>query len=109
MVLSLPEDWDAVTPAWMTAVLADRFPGVEVAGVEVALRDDGTNGRARLALSDANGSGPETVFVKATDPEHAAVNARTGGVFNEPRLFASGVPLPVDHRCSHRQHVRPAW
>jgi hypothetical protein len=94
---SVPPDWDSVTPDWMTAALADAFPGIEVNDVALVLRDDGTNRRARLALSYASGAGPPTVFVKASDPEHAAVNARTGGVFNEPRLFASGVPLPVDH------------
>jgi len=95
--MSVPQGWDAVTPEWMTGAPADAFPVVEVSDVVVALRDDGTNRRARLALSYAAGSGPATVFVKAPDPEHAAVNARTGGVFNEPRLFASGVSLPLDH------------
>ena len=65
------------------------LPGVEVRDVKVELRDDGTNRRARLGCSYAKGSGPATVFVKAADPEHTAVNAGTGGVFNEPRLFAS--------------------
>ena len=93
----IPSAWESVTPEWMTSALADAFPGVEVRDVEVELRDDGTNRRARLALSYARGSGPATVFVKAADLEHTAVNARTGGVFNEPRLFASGAPLPLDH------------
>ncbi len=97
MRLSLPSAWEAVTPGWMTSALAHEFPGVEVQDVKVELRDDGTNRRARLGLSYASGSGPATVFVKAADPEHAAVNARMGGVFNEPRLFASGAPLPLDH------------
>jgi hypothetical protein len=30
MQLSIPSSWGAVTPAWMTAALADAFPGVEV-------------------------------------------------------------------------------
>lgn len=93
----IPAQWDSVTPAWMTAALAEAFPGAEVGDVEVVLRDDGTNRRARLALSYTRGSGPATVFLKASDLEHAAVNARTGGVFNEPMLFASGAPLPVEH------------
>lgn len=93
----IPATWEAVTPAWMTAALAEAFPGAEVGDVEVVLRDDGTNRRARLALSYTRGSGPATVFLKASDLEHAAVNARTGGVFNEPMLFASGAPLPVEH------------
>lgn len=81
----------------MTSALAPAFPGVEVGNIELLLRDDGTNRRARFGLSYARGSGPATVFVKASDPEHAALNARTGGVFNEARLFATRAPLPVDH------------
>ena len=97
MRLGIPSGWEAVTPEWMTSALADAFPGAEVQEVKVEFRDDGTNRRARLGLSYAGGAGPATVFVKAADPEHTAVNARMGGVFNEPRLFASGVPLPLDH------------
>ncbi len=81
----------------MTAALATSFPGVEVSEVSVLLRDDGTNRRARLALSYVGRPGPPTVFVKASDRDHAAVNASTGGVFHEPRLFTSGVTLPLDH------------
>ncbi len=101
MDLEIPQNWDAVAREWMTVALQDAFPGVEVSRVDVALVDDGTNRRARLALSYAKGSGPATVFVKASDPEHAAVNASTGGVFNEARLFASDVSLPVDHPAVH--------
>lgn len=99
--LAIPHAWEAVTPGWMTVALARDFPGVEVREVAVALVDDETNRRARLGLSYSRGDGPSTVFAKASDPEHAAVNARTGGVFNEPRLFASGVALPVDHPRVH--------
>jgi aminoglycoside phosphotransferase (APT) family kinase protein len=81
----------------MTAALAQTHPGVEVAGVEVLLRDDGTNRRARLGLTYARGTGPKTVFLKASDPEHAKLNARSGGVFDEPMLFESGVRLPIEH------------
>ena len=99
--LAIPTDWSAVTPAWMTAALADSYPGVEVGTVELVLRDDGTNRRARLRLTHAGASGPDTVFVKAADPAHAELNARTGGVFNEPRLFRSGVALPIEHPQVH--------
>src|SRR5690606_17536351 len=44
---------------------------------------------------------PGTVFVKAGDPAHAALNNATGGVFNEARLFRSDVALPVDHPQVH--------
>lgn len=95
--LSLPREWEEITPDWMTAALARDHPGVVVDTVTVALRDDGTNRRARLALTYAAGSGPATVFAKAVDPEHADLVALTSGLYHEPRLFMSGVALPLDH------------
>jgi hypothetical protein len=85
----------------MTEALAGSHPGVEVEKVEVLLRDDGTNRRARLGLTYASDPGPATVFCKASDPEHARLNARSGGVFNEPMLFRSAVDLPVEHPFVH--------
>lgn len=95
--LSIPQGWDEITPSWMTSALAQHFPGAEVTQVRVALRDDGTNRRARLALSYSSGSGPATVFAKAIDPEHADLVELTSGLYHEPRLFASGVELPLEH------------
>jgi aminoglycoside phosphotransferase (APT) family kinase protein len=95
--LSIPQDWDAITPEWMTTALSARHPGATVDTVKVALRDDGTNKRARLELTYSAGSGPATVFAKAVDPAHAELVALTSGLFHEPRLFASGIPLPLDH------------
>jgi aminoglycoside phosphotransferase (APT) family kinase protein len=89
----IPADWSEVTPKWLSLVV-----GAPVSGVEVLLRDDGTNRRARLGLTYSRpGAGPATVFCKAGDPAHAELNARMGGIFNEARLFRSGVALPVDH------------
>lgn len=95
--LSIPQGWDAITPVWMTAALRRRHPDVVVDAVTVALRDDGTNRRARLQLSYAAGTGPTTVFAKAVDPEHADLVALTSGLYHEPRLFMSGAALPLDH------------
>ncbi len=95
--LSIPQGWDAISAEWMTAALAGHFPGVQVDDVAVVLRDDGTNRRARLALTYSAGSGPSTVFAKAVDPEHADLVALTSGLYHEPRLFTSGVVLPLDH------------
>lgn len=81
----------------MTAALAGHFPGATVDSVTVASRDDGTNRRARLALRYSAGSGPTAVFAKAVDPEHAELVALTSGLFHEPRLFNSGVEVPLDH------------
>ena len=77
---------------WLSVAL-----GAEVVDVTVLTRDDGTNRRARLGVTYAAGSsGPEVVFVKA-EGDHREVHARNGNLFNEADLFASGVPLPVDH------------
>ena len=95
--LSLPHGWDEITPDWMTAALSRHHPGAAVDAVSVALRDDGTNKRARLALTYSAGSGPATVFAKAVDPDHAELVALTSGLYHEPRLFNSGVELPLDH------------
>jgi Phosphotransferase enzyme family len=95
--LRIPARWEDVTPDWMTAAIASRCPGARVAEVRLVTRDDGTNRRARFAMSYAAGSGPETVFVKAHAPRHRWVHLRNGNLFNEARLFASGASLPVDH------------
>ncbi|NDZ96029.1 phosphotransferase [Streptomyces sp. SID6673] len=94
--LTVPSDWGDITPEWMTAVLAAHHPDVEVCGVEVTLRDDGTNRRARLAITYAEGIGPATVFAKSADPEHVVLHKLTSGLFHEPRLFNSGVTLPIE-------------
>jgi hypothetical protein len=99
--VGIPDEWDGVTAAWMTAALSRSLPGVEVDRVEVLLRDDGTNRRARFGLTYGRGSGPASVFLKASDPAHAKLNARSGGVLNEPKLFLSGVTLPVEHPAVH--------
>jgi len=97
----IPAGWVDVTPAWMTTALRASYPGVEVSDVKLVLRDDGTNRRARFRLMHAGAPGPGTVFVKAADPDHAELNARTGGIFNEPKLFRSDVSLPLDHPQVH--------
>ncbi|BBY82723.1 phosphotransferase [Mycolicibacterium pulveris] len=99
--LSLPREWEEITPDWMTAALARDHPGAVVDAVTVALRDDGTNRRARLALTYSAGSGPATVFAKAVDPEHADLVELTSGLYHEPRLFTSGIELPLDHPAVH--------
>ncbi|MGW5071801.1 phosphotransferase [Rhodococcus sp. NPDC004095] len=97
VALQVPREWDELTPDWMTTVLAARHPGARVESVKVEMRDDGTNRRARLALTYAEGDGPATVFVKGCDPDHRELVRYTSGLFHEPRLFASGAALPLDH------------
>jgi len=95
--LSVPTDFADVSPSWMTRALADHYPGAMVSDVTIDLRDDGTNRRARLRLSYSEGTGPETVFVKAADPDHKELIRMTSGMFHEPRLFSSGVEIPLEH------------
>ena len=95
--LQVPKSWDEITPAWMSTALAQHYPGATVQGVTLELVDDGTNRRARLGLTYSAGSGPATVFVKAADPDHKELIRMTSGMFHEPRLFNSGVDLPLEH------------
>ena len=95
--LAVPRDWTEITPEWMTAALGDRHPDAVVDTVTVDMRDDGTNRRARLAVTYASGSGPASVFVKAVDPDHKAMIKMTSGLLHEPRLFNSNLELPLEH------------
>ena len=95
--LSVPKTWEDITPEWMSEALAAEHPGATIGAVTVESRDDGTNRRARLGLTYSAGSGPATVFGKAADPAHKAMIRLTSGMFQEPRLFTCGVPLPLEH------------
>ena len=89
----------------MTAAIASHHPDARVADVAILTIDDGTNRRARFGLSYASGSGPASVFLKAHAPGHRIVHLRNGNLFNEARLFASGVTLPVDHPLVYKSIV----
>lgn len=101
----IPLQWDQVTPEWMTAAIASRHPDARVAEVRIVTSDDGTNRRARFGLSYAQGAGPETLFLKAHAASHRWVHFRNGNLFNEARLFASGVQLPLDHPIVYKSIV----
>jgi hypothetical protein len=94
--LQVPGRWEDVSPQWVTAVLAARFPGAEVADVTLLWTSDGTNRRARFGLSYRSAPGPGTVFMKA-EGIHREVHARNGNLFNEPQLYASRSHLPLDY------------
>ncbi len=100
--LRIPRDWEDVTPGWMTSALASRLPEARVSRVELVTRDDGTNRRARFHLGYAQGSGPDSVFIKAHAASHRWVHLRNGNLFNEARLFASGTELPLEHPLVYR-------
>jgi hypothetical protein len=81
----------------MTAALASRHPDCVVSGAKPTMQEDGTNRRARIALQYGRGAGPGSVFLKAHTAHHRLVHLRNGNLFNEARLFASGVELPLEH------------
>ena len=97
----IPLDWKDITPGWMTEAISGRHPGARVSDVMLIMVDNGTNRRARLGLRYDEGSGPDTVFAKA-EGEFREIHARNGNLFNEPALFASGVPLAVDHPLAYK-------
>jgi Phosphotransferase enzyme family len=104
----IPADWNDVTPEWMTRAVSRRHPDARVSSVALTMVDNGTNRRARFSLTYDEGSGPEVVFAKA-EGDYREAHALNGNMFNEPDLFASGVPLPVDHPLAYQVLIdRPA-
>ena len=97
-----PPRWEDITPGWMTAAIAAHHPDAVVSSVTLAMREDGTNRRARFTLDYARGTGPASVFLKAHAANHRLVHLRNGNLFNEARLFASGVELPLEHPRVYR-------
>ncbi|MBO0728712.1 MAG: phosphotransferase, partial [Acidimicrobiaceae bacterium] len=93
----MPRSWSELTPAWMTAALAGSFPGAVVGDVQIGEVAEGTNRRARVRLGYRAGAGPESVFVKREGRlfNRLALSA-LGALDAEARLFASGVPLPLE-------------
>jgi hypothetical protein len=101
----IPLQWEAVTPEWMGAAISGRHPDACVSDVQLVTCDDGTNRRARFELTYAGGSGPDRVFLKAHAANHRLVHLRNGNLFNEARLFASGISLPLDHPLVYKSMV----
>ncbi|MBU8833527.1 phosphotransferase [Mycolicibacterium goodii] len=96
--LTVPRDWTEITPQWLTSALSVHHRDAVVENVTVDMRDDGTNRRARLAVTYRPGpQGPATVFVKGVDPDHKAMIKMTSGLLHEPRLFNSNIRLPLEH------------
>lgn len=102
--LSVPNEWSDIDPEWMTVALAQRYPEIRVGQVDVELRDDGTNRRARLASSYLEGGGPATLPRSPRSRAQELIRA-TSGLFHEPRLFTAGVSLPLDHPAAYAADV----
>ena len=99
-VADIPVSPDDVDARWLTGVLAERYPGVRVSGVEVAARDEVTNVHAVLHLAYERPAGaPSTMFCKLAPrgARRAAVLA-TGMGRREALFYASlaaSVPMRV--------------
>ena len=93
----IPSRWEQITPDWVTAAIAVRHPKAKVKDVTILTRDDGTNKRVRLGLTYRRGRGPQTLFLRTHETSHRSVHLRNGNLFNEARLFATRVPLNIEH------------
>lgn len=95
--LTVPATWADLDPHWMTAALSARLPGAVVAGVDVGPVHGGTNARARVRLTYAQGDGPPSVFVKGPGRlANRLALVALGALTTEARLAASGVDLPLE-------------
>ena len=92
MPAGLPTDAPGLTPEWFTAVLDERYPGVEVTAVTELGRSSSTNLHLRLGLEGAAAAGaPASVFAKLPppDPTHrqaigaAAMGAREAHFYTQ--------------------------
>lgn len=97
-VLGVPTSLAALDPAWMTAALAPRFPGVRVDALEIGPVTEGTNNRARVTLRYASGAGPSTLFVKGPGRLLNRLALRVlGAHFLEADLATTGFRPPLPH------------
>ena len=82
----------------MSAALARRHPGIVVEEVRIGDVQHGTNSRARVTLSLADGDGPSSVFVKGPGrASHRLALLALGALTTEARLADEGVRFPLEH------------
>lgn len=102
---TIPTTADDITPEWLTAALAPRYPGVAVDAVDVVERHELTNAHARLRVAYAAPAGaPEAMFCKVAplDPARRdAIIATRMGV-REAHFYADlaprlGMRVPAAH------------
>ena len=98
--LTLPLGTDEITPAWLTAALGVRYPGVEVTAVHIGGVIWGTATKVRLLL-DYNAAGhahslPATMFLKAGFGGHDHMAVVAPAYAREVEFFRNVAPqLPV--------------
>ena len=84
-----------ISPAWLTAALSARYPGVRVASVQVMNERGSTNHHVRLGITyDERAGLPDTMFAKmaSLDPAHRAAIGSTGMGTREARFYDELAP-----------------
>ena len=108
MSLPIPTAPEALTPAWLSAALAPRFPSARVVAAKRLDAHSGTTGRVRLGLVwEGEGAGPASLFVKLPpfDESQRAMVEATGMGRREARFYtelAAEVPvrLPAPYHAA---------
>jgi aminoglycoside phosphotransferase (APT) family kinase protein len=98
--MDIPEDLEALSPAWLSSALQERAPGARASAVEVVDAHSGTTGRARLAVTWERGDLPASLFVKLppSEPLQRAMGIETGMGAREARFYrelAGDLPVRV--------------
>jgi hypothetical protein len=98
----LPTSYEAITPEWMTSVLAARHPGAKVTSLRLGDVDEGTSSRRRIFV-DWNEAGtraglPASVFCKGSlHLENRYMLASNGGIEAEVDFYNLVRPhLPIE-------------
>jgi aminoglycoside phosphotransferase (APT) family kinase protein len=92
---TIPTTDDDLTPEWLTAALAPRYPGVAVAAVEVVDRHELTNAHARIRVTyDEPAGAPAAMFCKVAplDPSRRDAIIASGMGVREVRFYADLAP-----------------
>jgi phosphotransferase family enzyme len=87
----LPDTPAAIDPDWLSAALGERYPGVQVALIDIVETHELTNLHARLRVTyDEAAGAPSAMFCKLppVDPARRASIAGTGMGRREARFYA---------------------
>jgi aminoglycoside phosphotransferase (APT) family kinase protein len=104
----LPATADELDAAWLTAALADRYPGARVRSVEVLERHEVTNAHARLRLTyDEQAGAPTEVFAKLPPGDDRREAIKRSGMGQREALFyrelapTVAMLVPTPHVARH--------
>jgi hypothetical protein len=84
-----PRGLDDVTPAFLTRLLSERYPGVQVAGFRQQDEVHGTATKALLSVAYAGDvAGPPVMWIKGGWEESSEILRKVGIFSREPRVYA---------------------